>query len=152
MKSIIVLLLSLSFITGCTCHDESCTLHTDPVVRLAGFDSTELSRVIVRRWDTSGFYTRLADTSIQHAYKKGVPGAGYISPRGLWYGYNIEIVFPDIPRTIRLYNFKYEMLSQQVCPGFNKKELLCENPLKTYMQEGVLVNYNENTGTITITR
>jgi hypothetical protein len=153
MKPIFSLLLAGSLIAGCKCYEEPCAEYPMPHVRLTGFDSVELSNVIVRRWDTAGFYTRLIDTSIRNLSAKGatgIAGLGNIYP---WFGYNFEIVFPAIPRTVRLYNFRYRLQSQEVCPGWNVKEKSCENPLTTYMQEGRLMNYEDNAqGYIVIAR
>jgi len=138
------MLLAGLFMAGCSCYEEPCAEYTIPHVRLTGFDSVELSNVIVRRWDTAGFYTRLIDSSVQHLSRKGATGIASLGSLYPWLGCNFEIVFPAIPRTVRLYNFRYTMQSQEVCPGWNKKELSCENLLSTYMQEGTLRNYEDD--------
>jgi hypothetical protein len=143
LKQFLLSVFALAAFAGCKCHDEACRLYPENFVRLIGFDSSEQSLIIVRRWDTTGFYTRLVDTAIYNANTVNKPLIGTINDsRFPWAGYDIEIVIPAIPRTIRFYDFRYEARSQQVCPGFNKKEIECTNPLLSYTQEGAVHLYN----------
>ncbi len=121
---------------GCSCHQQACAGYPPVFFIFTGFDSTSLKQVVVRRWDTGTFYTKLADTIALDIYDQQT-GDGRMNGGALdLFHYNIEISFPVISKTVRLYSFQAIQESQEVCPGLYKKELECTNSKATFIQDG----------------
>jgi hypothetical protein len=124
-------------IVSCRCHEETCQ-PGGLLIAVVGFDSSELRDVEMRRYDEQGYkraYDTIRNTTIIYDTVNGKPHTLLsLGPSG---GYNWEVFFPAVSKTVRLYNLRYEHQTQKVCDGLGKK-YICTSPITAYTQDGVV--------------
>ena len=134
------MLLCMLAMSSCKCHDEACS-PGGVGIEVRGFDPSELKNIVLRRYDTAGFYVHLLETipcrEIITDTVNGVPHT-LLSLNTLG-NFNWELVFPAIQKTVRIYNLTYEHQTQQICNG-DDKPFLCTSPITSYNQDGVIHN------------
>ena len=136
---------------GCACHTDHCP-NGLVAIHLSHFDSADLSKIIVRRYDSTGFYTAVIDSFID----SGTPVTGYARadteltgsvPTG-----DLELVFPYSGKTVRIYMQQYDDQTIKRCNGFFDKQAECYSPLKSYLQDGTYHTVDSANDFILITK
>ncbi len=133
-----VLFVLVMEISSCRCHDEACA-PGGLGIEVKGFDSSELNGVVLRRYDTVGFYAHLLEAipcrEIVTDTVNGVPHT--LLALNTLGNYDWEIIFPVIQKTFRIYDPKYEYQSQRICNS-GLKLVQCITPITAYTQDGIL--------------
>lgn len=127
-------LLLIPFLEGC-CRYEAC--QPDKIgVTFRNYSPAELSTVILRRYDTIGFYQHLLDTIVVPAdFNTGGTGEAALINRVPYGGYNWEVALPAAGRTVRLFNLTYDNREIRSC---EQKVDICFTPIKSFIQDSLI--------------
>lgn len=134
LKRFFTACFSAVLLSGC-CSEHPCQ-QSFLSIQLAGFDSTEIDTVIIRRYGSAvtPATAPLIDTFIGNAVRcEGDTTCLYPVVNGVS---NFEIYIPAIARTVHIDSFVYDNhTSQKVC-GISQKIAECFNQIIAYRADG----------------